>query len=227
MTTTRTPTTIEGIRPELTLSHWCGGRGIVRLDASQLQDPPNRLADPTLLQSPEPDEMIAYDAIMATEDPWLLRLWSYNPEARRYEGRWTRLRLSIKRSTVMATLATPAGVPVMWNHMTWASPGLGRVLSMEAKGGQLLGEVQLSGAQLAAFGLSFDQLDAGINRGLSVGLHLYDRPKRKEATGDDAGSFDNPDDLTYGRVRIAEVSLTATPMIAQAGLAGRSQETDP
>ena len=60
-----------------------------------------------------------------------------------------------------------------------------------------------------------------MNAGLSIGVHVLDQPKMKRAEGETAGGYDNPDELVYGRVRVTEVSLTATPMIATAGLVGR------
>ena len=169
------------------------------------------------------DEMVAYDAVFATEDHWMLRLWSYDREERQYAARWTKLHLSLSKATVSATLDTFAGVPMLWNHFSWGSPALGRVAKMKVSGGVLSGSAMLSSLALAGYGTTLEQLDAGMNAGLSVGLHLYDEPKMKRADGDGAGTFDKPDELTYGRIRISEASLTATPMIAQAGLQGRTK----
>ena len=82
-----------------------------------------------------PDEMVLYDAVFATEDPWMLRLWSYDREtSASTEPRWTKLSLRLNRRTVFARLDTPAGVPAMWNHLTFASSALGRVGRMAAAG---------------------------------------------------------------------------------------------
>ena len=76
------------------------------------------------------------------------------------------------------------------------------------------------GRRWAGYGTTLEQIDAGMNAGLSIGFATYDEPKMKPADGDDAGSFDKPDTLTFGRIGIIEVSLTATPMIKQAGAQG-------
>ena len=226
MTKTMTKTkTAPKIRTEMTLAHWTVPQQRLRLDAAVVDGVvPDQLSEPAF--DPDvPDEMVAYDAIMATEDPWLLRLWSYNVEERKYEARWTELRLTISRRTISASLDTPAGVPVLWNHYSWGSPAAGRVGTMRAEGKKLVGTVTLSQQALANYRTSLDQIDAGMNCGASVGLKLLDQPKRKMASGDDAGTVDNADQLIYGRVRVEEVSLTATPMISQAGLLGRKQES--
>ena len=219
--TTKTPT----VRPELLLSHWMTPQRRLRLDAAVLDGAPDRLADPGEIMD-RPDEMATFAAVMATEDPWMLRLWSYDRDKREYAARWTKLRLRINPRTVSAQLKTPAGVPVMWNHMTWAYGALGRVLTMRAENKRLVGEIGLSNNALAVWGASLEQIDAGLTTGLSVGMMVYDPPKRKSADGDTAGTYDNPDELVYGRVQVSEVSLTATPMIAQAGLMGRKEQGD-
>ena len=168
-----------------------------------------------------PDEMVLYDAVFATEDPWMLRLWSYDRDKREYGARWTRLRLKISRRTIFANLGTPAGIPAMWNHLTFASAALGRVGRLTATGSELRGTLALSARGLAAWGTSLEQIDAGLNAGISIGTQVLDMPKMKRASGDDGGSFDSPDELVYGRHRLSEVSLTALPMIATAGLVGR------
>ena len=210
----------------LSLAHWMRPGNVVRLDASLLDGAPTRLAEAVARDPEMDDEMVAYDGVMATEDPWMLRLWSYDEKERMYAPRWTELRLRINPRTVTAKLKTAAGIPAMWNHLTFASGALGRVIDMRAEGGKLKGGLMLSSLALAGWGTSLVQLDAGMNRGLSVGVHLYDKPKRKLAEGDNAGTFDFPDSLTYGRIRVTEVSLTATPMIAQAGIIGRRKEPD-
>ena len=162
-----------------------------------------------------------YDAVFATEDPWMLRLWSYDRDKREYGARWTRLKLRLNRRTVFAQLGTPAGVPAMWNHFTFGSGSLGRVARMTATGQELLGLMMLSSRGVAMWGTSLEQIDAGMNCGLSLGVHVLDQPKMKRADGESGGTFDQPDELVYGRIRVTEVSLTATPMIATAGLVGR------
>ena len=207
------------VRPELTLAHWTQPTRVVRLDRAVV-DPPAQLAEPAEMGD-MPDEFAMFDAVFATEDPWMLRLWSYDRDKREYGARWTRMRLRLNRRTVFAQLGTPSGVPVMWNHMTWSYGALGRVSRMMAAEKQLRGAMMLSSRALAAWGTSLEQVDAGLNAGLSIGVQILDQPKMKRAEGESAGGYDNPDDLVYGRVRVNEVSLTATPMISTAGLVGR------
>ena len=211
------------IRIELTLSHWMGARGVLRLDAATPDAAPAklRLGESEMLNA-EPDEMIEYSGVLATEDPWMLKLYSYDPDKRMYAPRWTAMRLAISPRTVAADLGTPAGVAALWNHFTWGSPSLGRFLTLAAKGGKLECTLALSTRALAGYGTSAEQLDAGMNAGLSAGLSLIDRPEFKRAKGDDGGSYDNPDEMRYKRLRVNEGSLTALPMIRQAGLTGRT-----
>ena len=72
---------------------------------------------------------------------------------------------------------------------------------MAASGGTLSGSVILSGQALTGYGTTIEQIDAGMNAGLSIGFATYDEPKMKRADGDGAGSFDKPDTLTFGRTR--------------------------
>lgn len=221
MTTTSPPR----VPAELTLAHWRTPQRIVRLDASLADGVPRNLADPMQIAD-MPDEMVGYDCIFATEDPWMLRLWSYDRDKREYGARWTALRLRINPRTVSAQLKTPAGVGAFWNHFTYGGNALGRVADLRAESKQLRGGMMISGLALAGWGTSHAQIDAGMNRGLSAGLRLIDEPKMKRAEGEGGGTFDKPDSLTYGRVRVVEVSLTATPMIAQAGITGRRSTED-
>lgn len=221
--------TKPNIRADQALLHWQRPGCTLKLDASVAGQEAAALLASTMVDAMDAglvDEMVAYDAVFATEDPWMLRLWSYDREEGRYSARWTKLSLRLSKATVSATLDTFAGVPMLWNHFSWGSPAVGRVAKMKATGGVLSGSVMLSALALAGYGTTLEQIDVGMNAGLSVGLHLYDEPKLKRADGDGAGTFDKPDDLTYGRVRITEASLTATPMIAQAGLKGRTEGSE-
>ena len=211
------------------LSHWLApAPHLLRLDATLLTpDAPTRLAErmPGEMGEME-DELVSWNGTFATEDPWRLRLWSYDPEKRTYAPRWTAFRLKLSPRTVAADLGTPAGVPVYWNHMSWISGALGRVQTMRAENQKLTGTFSLSSVALAGWGTSFAQIDAGMNSGLSVGVRLIDQPTFKRAKGDDGGSWDKPDEVMYGRVVVKELSLTPMPMIEQAGVTGRQETTN-
>lgn len=218
---TMTPSEIPA---HLTLSHWLRPESLLRLDGA-LQVRPDQLAQRMPLgdMGEVEDEIVTYSGIFATEDRWMLRLYARNFETGRYEPRWMAFRLKLTPRTVAADLGTPAGVPAMWNHMTWASGAMGRVQTAEARDGRLTGTFSLSSFALAGWGASFSQLDAGLNTGLSVGVKLIDEPTYKRAKGDDGGKWDSPDEVTYGRIALKELSLTATPMIHTAGITGRKE----
>ena len=213
------------IRAEQALLHWHRPRCTLTLDAALVREVPVKLAVPGVdgMEAAALDEMVGYEAVFATEDHWMLRLWSYDREAQRYAARWTQLKLRLAKNTVSAPLETFAGVPVLWSHWSWGSPAAGRVVKMTAAGGTLSGSMVLSSLALAGYGTSIEQIDAGMNVGLSIGFRTYDEPKMKRADGDDGGTFDKPDTLTFGRIGIIEVSLTPTPMISQAGIKGKSE----
>ena len=147
--------------------------GRYRLDASVVPDTELRLRSALTLAEMAEDEMIQYSAIFATEDPWMLRLWSYDAEERRYAARWTRLRLKLSKKTVFVDLETPVGVPVKWNHYGWGAPTVGRVVEMGVSNSELRGSVMISSLGLAAYSTSHQQLDAGMNSGISLGGALY------------------------------------------------------
>ena len=222
LTSSRPP---SGLRATDTLSHWTTARARYRLDASVAPTTELRLRSALTLAEMAEDEMIEYSAIFATEDPWLLRLWSYDAEERRYAARWTRLRLKLSKQTVFVDLKTPAGVPLKWNHFGWGSPTVGRVVEIGVSNSELRGSAMISSAGLAAYSTSHGQLDAGMNSGISLGGIYIDQPTFKRAKGDTAGAYDNPDDVFYARIRVDEGSLTAAPQIKQAGLTGRKETT--
>ena len=206
----------------LTLSHWLAPGPLLRLDGALQVD--NLAARMPLGEMGDmEDEIATYSGIFATEDRWMLRLYARNFETGRYEPRWMAFRLKLSPRTVAADLGTPAGVPVMWNHFTWRSGAMGRVQMAQAKDGKLTGTFSLSSLALATLGTSFAQLDAGLNTGLSVGVALIDEPVYKRAKGDDGGKWDSPDEVTYGRIALKELSLTAIPMISSAGITGRKE----
>ena len=102
-----------------------------------------------------------------------------DPEDGYYKRRHALCRLTLSTSTVFAELATPAGVQMFFQHITWWG-ALGRVLSAEVKGGALLGDVAINNLDLmreAPGGLT--GLDRGINTGLSLGFMPIGEPTLK------------------------------------------------
>ena len=197
----------------------------MRLDAGRLESGDELRAAMDSAEPDEPDEMVEFDAVFATEDPWPGLRYMRDPRAESYRAVWTQSSLTIDRKTISAKLSTPSGVPGMFNHFTWGA-GIGRVLAMRAQGGELRGAIALSTHGLASYGITVAQLAAGMNAGLSIGATVIDAAEVTWPKGDAAGTFDRPVRLRYKRLDIREASLTATPMIKQAGLVGRrKQET--
>ena len=64
-----------------------------------------------------------------------------------------------------------------------------------------------------------DVLEQGVNSGLSVGLRYLDTPPVKWKMQE--GTAEKPDLMTFGRVRIIEVSVTPLPRINTAGIIAR------
>ena len=94
---------------------------------------------------------------------------------------------------------------------------MGRVTEMDFKGNALVGSVAVSEADILQFvpgGL--DAVEAGIMRGLSVGLNFLDNPPVTWEAGE--GTRGKPDKLVYEAVRVMEVSMTPVPRIYTAGL---------
>ena len=106
-----------------------------------------------------------------------------------------------------------------------SGPSLGRITEMAFKGKALVGMVSLSEADVLQFvpgGL--DAVEAGIMRGLSVGLNFLDNPPVTWEMGE--GTREKPDKLTYEAVRLLEVSMTPVPRIYTAGLTMPIKRTD-
>ena len=177
------------------------------------------------LQAAEGDGGIRrYSVIYATEDTFDYRYGRW-VEGKGYEVRWMRARLDLSPGKVSASVDALAGVPVAWAHDIggWSLFGtpvgaVGRVMSMGTRAKQLVGELIVSGRELAthmAGGL--DDLDHGINAGLSIGFQQLGPPKITRADG----TREKPDRMVFGAIRIIEASLTPIPQLKQAGIVKR------
>ena len=159
------------------------------------------------------------------------RRFAYNRETERYEVRLFEGRLQVNAAKMFADIDSPNGVQVLWQHGSWSDfgPSLGRITEMEFKGKALIGMVSLSEPDVRQFvpgGL--DAVEAGIMRGLSVGLNFLDNPPVTWEMGE--GTREKPDKLTYEAVRIMEVSMTPVPRLYTAGLTmpiKRADNADP
>ena len=174
--------------------------------------------------SPEGAEVARFSVVYATEERFIYRYGRWT-EKKGFEIRWMRARLDLSPGKVAAAVDTLAGVPLAWSHDIggWAlfgSPAaaIGRVRSMGVRGGELVGEVLVSGRELEkhlAGGVS--DLEAGMNAGISIGFQTLTDPKITRADG----TRDKPDRLVYGQIRVIEASLTPVPQLKSAGVRSR------
>ena len=170
-----------------------------------------------LLADGEPEPLVTYEGRLATSEPWVGRYLGEDDRGR-LEIRHVRMQLTVSPRTMEARLSTPAGVPIGYAHdIQFGGRAIGRLKSARAAGGVLTGEVELSERMLASIGSSKELLDAGIGAGLSVGVSTLDAPEAERRKGTRA----DPDRVTYGRVRLQEVSLTPMPALSWCGLLRR------
>ena len=160
-----------------------------------------------------------YEAIFCDETPFTGRRYAYNRETERYEVRLFEGRLQVTPEKMFADIDSPNGIQVLWQHGSWSDfgPSLGRITEMAFKSKALVGMVALSEEDVLQFvpgGL--DAVEAGIMRGLSVGLNFLDNPPVSWEMGE--GTRKKPDNLIYEAVRIMEVSMTPVPRLYTAGL---------
>ena len=158
------------------------------------------------------------EARYCDETPFRGTRYAWSEGERRYAMRVFEARLQVRPSKMSARIDTPAGVPILWSHSSW-SQAVGRVRTMAFSGGELLGEIAIRDEDLrywVAGGV--DCLADGINRGLSLGLQYLETPAMKWEIRE--GTQAKPDLMTYGAVRIVEVSLTPMPRIHTAGILG-------
>ena len=168
-----------------------------------------------------------YEAVFCDETPFTGRRYAYNRETERYEVRLFEGRLQVNAEKMFADIDSPNGIQVLWQHGSWSDfgPSMGRITEMEFKGKALVGMVSLSEPDVMQFvpgGL--DAVEAGIMRGLSVGLNFLDNPPVTWEMGE--GTREKPDKLTYEAVRIMELSMTPVPRIYTAGLTMPIKRTD-
>lgn len=173
-----------------------------------------------------------YEVRFCDQSPFYGWRFAYDSEKERYTMRYYEAHLQVNKDMMFAELGTPAGVPVLWSHnQMWTSSGqaIGRALTMEFEGGALLGSIGISEDDISAFVVGgLDVLEQGVNSGLSVGLRFLDTPPVKWKMQD--GTAEKPDLMTFGRVRIIEVSVTPLPRLNTAGIIARldidDDETD-
>ena len=158
-----------------------------------------------------------YPAVFCNEDPFTGRRWAYNRDEERYEVRLFEGRLQVNPEKMFADIDSPNGVQVLWQHGSWMDfgPSMGRITEMAFEGKALVGMVSLSEEdvmKLMPGGLN--AVEAGIMRGLSVGLTFLDNPPVTWKMGE--GTREKPDKLQYEAVKIMEVSMTPVPRIYSA-----------
>ena len=160
-----------------------------------------------------------YPAIFCNETPFTGRRYAYNRDTERNEVRLFEGRLQVTPEKMFADIASPNGIQVLWQHGSWDGfgPSLGRITEMAFERKALVGMVALSEEDVMQFvpgGL--DAVEAGIMRGLSVGVNFLDNPPVTWKMGE--GTREKPDLLIYQAVRVMEVSMTPVPRIYTAGL---------
>ena len=163
-----------------------------------------------------------YGAIFATETPF--RDMRYAPDAdgdwglRTFEGR-----LIVDPTHIVArSLTSPNGIQVLWAHgeRGKTKPSVGRVTEMDIDTQKRIveGALKLDDKLLANYtDADFESLEAGINAGLSIGF----QPLTTFEWTLKQGTFENPDQLQYGRIKIVECSLTPLPRLEDCGLLSR------
>ena len=114
------------IRAEQALIYWQRPRCTLTLDAAMVRAVPAKLAIPAGdgMESPI-DEMVGYEAVFATEDPWMMRLWSYDREAQNYAARWTKLNLSLAKENGFGAA----------QHVCWRARSVESLVVRRAGGG--------------------------------------------------------------------------------------------
>ena len=137
-----------------------------------------------------------------------------------WELRFVRARLTLTPDMVTAAVATPAGVPVSYEHMIggWFSlPALGRVRTMEIAAGRLAGQYDLSPSELALwYAGGVKDMEAGLHGGLSIGFSATEEPKYERKSG----TRYDPDRLRWGRIQVFELAVTDLPALPGAGRTG-------
>ena len=170
--------------------------------------------------------LIEYPCRFCDQTPFFGRRYARNPDTDRHEIRLFEGRLQVTPLTMFAYINSPPGVPVMWVHgaPNWITgdkypASVGRVLTMDFKGKSLVGTIGLSEPDVMQhIPGGIEALDAMVNSGLSVGLQYLDLTPVTWVMA--KGTAEKPDKLTYGRVRVVEVSLTPMPRLHTAGLLG-------
>lgn len=173
---------------------------------------------------PSPGDLARFSVVFATQETFDYRYARWNKDDR-LEIRWMRARLDLSPGKVRASVDSLAGVPVAWAHDIggWSLFGtptgaVGRVQSMGIRGGQLVGEMLVSGRELSVhMAGGIPDLESGINAGISIGFQQLTEPKLSRGEGTRA----KPDRMTFGQIRVLEASLTPIPQLKGAGIKGR------
>ena len=155
------------------------------------------------------------DSVLATDEPYLLRYYGRDEEGN-WGARWLEARMGMDAARITATIDKPSGVPLGWQHDVGYldSPApVGRVLSMEVKGGRLVGDVAVSPAELGKY-LANSVEDIDLASGLSIGFFPTEPPSIELA----GGTREDPDQMTYEAYRVFETSLVPIPALLSAGL---------
>lgn len=137
--------------------------------------------------------------------------------------RWFRARMGMEPENITSGVNTRAGLPLGWQHdVGWLdSPcPVGRVLTLGVNADGLVGDVQVSPAQLAVFVAdSVDALDT-LCSGLSIGFMATGKPALER----NAGTREDPDRITYTHYEVFETSLVPIPALSRAGLGKRARQ---
>ena len=150
--------------------------------------------------------------------------WMYDRDQEKWVKRMYEARLQVNPDMMFADLSGPSALPVLWWHgwSGWTDPAVGRILTMEFSGKEMVGSIRLDDDDVEKFiAGGIEALNYGINAGLSLGFDFLDNPGYKWDMRD--GTYEKPDRLTYQRLQIREASLTPSPRNKNAGLLGKGK----
>ena len=172
--------------------------------------------------------MIEYEARFASEMPFVGRRWARDPDDDRYSIRLFEGRLQCDPAHMFADVNSPSGIQVLWAHGSWFgdSQAVGRVLDMGFKNKELVGTMGVRDEDLRQFVAGgVDALKDQVNTGLSIGVQFLEQPPVTWDMG--KGTREKPDKMTYGMLRVMEVSLTPIPRVGNAGILKRLGGEEP
>lgn len=165
--------------------------------------------------------MEVFPARFASEKPFYSAHYPYDEEMRTYRRRVLAVYLKCDPEHLFAELDTPNGIQLCCYH-EYNRQSVGRVLTMEFKRKELVGTVGVEDVDLrSVVAGGIPSLKAGIQRGLSIGADFIESPPYELEMR--KGNRARPDKLTYGALKIREVTLTSVPRIYNAGILGDIQ----